>query len=253
MKSPHNRNPTMTKESNEPQSPHRVVSHEEWVRARTTHLAQEKELTRLRDELSAARRALPWEEVTKSYTFEGPRGKQTLAEIFDSASQLIVYHFMFAPDWDAGCKSCSFWADNFNGIPIHLKHRDVAFAAISRAPFPKIQAYAKRMGWSFPWYSSHGNDFNFDHYVSFTPDQQTGEAYYNYERRKVPTSDLVGISVFCKDAKGGIFHTYSTYSRGVDMMNGAYHYLDLTPKGRNESNQGPNPQAWVRRHDEYDL
>jgi len=231
---------------------HPVVSHDQWLKARQTLLEREKEFNRQRDELSAARRALPWEEVTKNYIFDGPKGKQTLAELFDGRSQLIVYHFMFAPDWEAGCKSCSFWADNFNGIPVHLKHRDVNFVAISRAPYSKIQAYAQRMGWSFPWYSSHGNAFNFDLHVSFTPEEQAaGEAYYNYERRKIPTSDLVGISVFYQDERGKVFHTYSAYARGVDMMNGAYHYLDLTPKGRDEANQS-HPQAWVRRHDEYD-
>lgn len=231
---------------------HKVLSHEEWLDARKALLKREKEFNRLRDELSAARRALPWEAVTKNYVFEGPHGSQNLSELFAGRSQLIVYHFMFAPDWDAGCKSCSFWADNFNGIPVHLQHRDVTFMAISRAPFAKLQAYAKRMGWSFPWYSSSSNDFNFDYYASFTSEQQAaGEALYNYEQRKIPTSDLVGISVFYKDARGKIFHTYSTYSRGVDMMNGAYHYLDLTPKGRDEADQGTNPQVWVRRHDEY--
>ena len=161
---------------------------------------------------------------------------------------------MFAPDWDAGCKSCSFWADNFNGIPVHLKHRDVTFIAVSRAPSSKLHAYAARMKWSFPWYSSYGNDFNFDYFVSFTPEQQAArKAYYNYAERDIPTSDLVGISVFYRDEGDNVFHTYSTYSRGVDMLNGAYHYLDLTPKGRDEANQGPNPQIWVRRHDEYDL
>jgi predicted dithiol-disulfide oxidoreductase (DUF899 family) len=229
-----------------------VLSHEEWLDARKALLKREKEFNKLRDELSAARRALPWEVVTKNYVFDGSKGKQNLSELFAGRSQLIVYHFMFAPDWDAGCKSCSFWADNFNGIPVHLQRRDVTFIAISRAPLAKLQAYAKRMGWSFPWYSSFGNDFNFDYYASFTPEQQAaGEAFYNYEQRKIPTSDLVGISVFYKDARGKIFHTYSAYSRGVDMLNGAYHYLDVTPKGRDEADQGPNPQAWVRRHDEY--
>jgi predicted dithiol-disulfide oxidoreductase (DUF899 family) len=246
--------PTMMKTSKPTQGSHPIVSHEEWLQARAAHLSQEKEFTRRRDELTVARRALPWERVTKNYVFDGPLGKKTLCELFDDRSQLIVYHFMFAPDWDAGCKSCSFWADTFNGIPVHLKHRDVTFIAISRAPFLKLQAYAARMKWNFPWYSSYGNDFNFDYFVSFTPEQQAvRKAYYNYAEREIPTSDLVGISVFYRDDGNDVFHTYSTYSRGVDMLNGAYHYLDLTPKGRDEENQGPNPQAWVRRHDEYDL
>jgi predicted dithiol-disulfide oxidoreductase (DUF899 family) len=231
---------------------HAVVSHADWLTARRQLLQKEKEFTRLRDELSAARRRLPWEQVTQSYVFEGDAGQCSLADLFDGCSQLIVYHFMFAPEWEAGCKSCSFWADNFNGIPVHLRHRDVSFVAISRAPLAKLRAYARRLGWSFPWYSSYGSSFNFDLHVSFTPEEQrAGEAYYNYERRRIPTSDLVGISVFCRDQRGQIFHTYSTYARGVDMMNGAYHYLDLTPKGRDEAAQPGHPQAWVRRHDEY--
>ncbi|HUO94639.1 MAG TPA: thioredoxin family protein [Steroidobacteraceae bacterium] len=231
---------------------HPVVAHAEWLAARREFLRKEKEFTRRRDELSAARRALPWEEVTKPYVFDGASGRRTLAELFDGCSQLIVYHFMFAPDWEAGCKSCSFWADSFNGIPLHLRHRDVSLVAISRAPLAKLQAYAKRMGWSFPWYSSQGSTFNFDLNVSFTPEEQAaGEAFYNYEKRRIPTSDLVGISVFARDDAGKVFHTYSAYARGVDMMNGAYHYLDLTPKGRDEDTQPGNPQAWVRRHDEY--
>jgi predicted dithiol-disulfide oxidoreductase (DUF899 family) len=233
---------------------HRVVSSDEWLKARQELLAKEKEFNRMRDQLSEQRRALPWERVEKPYVFEGPSGRETLKDLFAGSSQLIVYHFMFDADWDAGCKSCSFWADNFNGIDIHLKHRDTAFVAVSRAPYAKLAAYHKRMGWSFRWVSSFGNDFNYDYYVSFTPAQVAGtaEAYYNYARAKsVWGPDAVGISVFSKSDKGEVFHTYSCYSRGVDMMNGAYHYLDLTPKGRDETSQGSNPQAWVRRHDEY--
>jgi predicted dithiol-disulfide oxidoreductase (DUF899 family) len=228
-----------------------VVSRENWLSARTAFLAKEKEFTRLRDELSRERRELPWEVVDKKYVFEGSNGKQSLPELFEGRNQLIVYHFMFDPSWEEGCKSCSFWADNFNGIDIHLKHRDTSFLAISRAPYEKLQAYKKRMGWSFKWVSSFGSDFNYDYNVSFTPEQVAGEAYHNYEKTKPSGPEIVGISVFCKDEGGGVFHTYSCYSRGVDMLNGAYHYLDLTPKGRNEGDQGPNPQAWVRRHDEY--
>jgi predicted dithiol-disulfide oxidoreductase (DUF899 family) len=231
---------------------HKIVSHDEWLAARKQLLAKEKEFTRLRDELSKERRELPWERVEKNYVFDGPGGKETLAQLFEGRSQLVVYHFMFDPDWDAGCPHCSFWADNFNGIPVHLKHRDVTMVAISRAPQAKLEAYHKRMGWSFKWLSSFGSDFNYDYYVSFTPEEVAKEqAYYNYrlnERQKALES--VGISVFHKDADGTVFHTYSCYSRGVDMLNGAYHYLDLVPKGRDEAGQS-NPQFWVRRHDEY--
>ena len=231
---------------------HRVVSHEEWLDARKDFLAEEKEFTRARDRLSAKRRALPWERVENSYVFEGSDGKQTLSDVFSGKSQLIAYHFMFDTDWDEGCKSCSFWADNFNGIDVHLAHRDVSFVAISRAPFAKLQSYRKRMGWSFKWLSSYGSDFNHDYFVSFTPEEMAaGTGLYNYTRGKPPVSEMVGISVFAKDEKSEIFHTYSAYSRGVDMMNGAYHYLDLTPKGRDEDALAFT-QAWVRRHDEYE-
>lgn len=230
---------------------HEIVPHDQWIAARLDLLKKEKELTRLRDELSRERRALPWEKVEKHYEFDSPAGKKTLAELFDGRSQLLVYHFMFDPDWEEGCKSCSFWADNFNGIPIHLNHRDVTFAAVSRAPLAKLDAYKKRMGWSFPWVSSHGSDFNFDYQVSFTPEQiAAGEATYNY--RVVPNtmSELVGISVFYKNNDGEVFHTYSCYSRGVDMLNGAYHYLDLVPKGRDEDDFAFSME-WLRRHDQY--
>ena len=229
---------------------HRVVSHEEWLSARTAFLAKEKEFTRLRDEVSRQRRELPWEVVTKDYSFEGPAGKQTLAELFDGRSQLIVYHFMFEPSWDAGCKHCSFWADNFDRIIVHLNHRDVTMVAISRAPYPKLAAYRQRMGWSFNWLSSFGSDFNFDFGVSFTTEQmEKNEASYNYRIGNPGHSEREGASVFYKDANGQMFHTYSAYARGIDMLNAAYHYIDLTPKGRDE---GDTPQRWVRRHDEYE-
>jgi predicted dithiol-disulfide oxidoreductase (DUF899 family) len=231
---------------------HVVVSSAEWIEAREQLLIKEKEFTRLRDQLSRQRRDLPWEAVITDYVFVGPNGKQTLSELFEGTSQLIVYHFMFDPDWDAGCKSCSFWADNFNGIDIHLRHRDISFLAVSRAPWTKLEAYKKRMGWSFKWVSSFGTEFNYDYGASFTPEQvANGNAYYNYTRQKPVGSEVVGISVFYREADGSLFHTYSCYSRGVDMMNGAYHYVDLTPKGRDEADQKPHPQAWVRRHDEY--
>jgi predicted dithiol-disulfide oxidoreductase (DUF899 family) len=232
---------------------HPIVSHQAWIEARTELLAKEKEFTRLRDELSALRRQLPWERVEKTYVLDGPKGKEALAELFAGKSQLIVYHFMFAPDWEAGCKSCSFWADNFNGMDVHLRRRDISFVAVSRAPLAKLEAYKKRMGWSFKWLSSGNTDFNFDLGVSFTPEQMAkGSGYWNYRTQKPFETDTVGISVFYNDRAGQIFHTYSCYQRGVDMMNGAYHYMDLTPKGRDEADQKPHAQAWVRRHDEYE-
>ena len=230
---------------------HNIVSHDQWLEARKALLSKEKAFTRARDALSRERRELPWERVQKDYVFEGAAGRETLAQLFGSRSQLVVYHFMFDPGWEAGCKSCSFWADNFNGIDVHLAHRDTTLLAVSRAPYAKLAAYWTRMGWSFKWVSSFGSDFNFDYGVSFTPEQVAkGEATQNYGSSKAPGSETVGISVFLKDEGNAIFHTYSCYSRGVDMLNGAYHYLDLTPKGRDEPAQG-NPQAWVRRHDEY--
>ncbi len=228
---------------------YKIVSHDQWIEARKQLLAKEKEFTRARDALSRQRRDLPWERVEKNYLFEGSNGRETLADLFAGKSQLIVYHFMFDPSWDAGCKSCSFWADNFDGIDVHLAHRDVSFVAISRAPYVKLSAYKKRMGWRFEWLSSFGNEFNHDYYVSFTADEVAkGGATINYAMGKPFGPETVGISVFCKDANGSVFHTYSCYSRGVDMMNGAYNYLDLTPKGRDENGRN---QFWVRRHDEY--
>jgi predicted dithiol-disulfide oxidoreductase (DUF899 family) len=229
---------------------HRVVGHDEWIAARKKLLVEEKEFTRLRDALSQKRRELPWERVEKNYVFEGAGGKRSLADLFGGKSQLIIYHFMFSPEWDAGCKSCSFWADNFNGIDIHLAHRDTAFVAISRAPLVKLEAYKKRMGWTFEWLSSAGSDFNYDFGASFTPEQvKSGRAGYNYSDQKPWGEDVVGISVFYREKDGSLYHTYSTYSRGVDLVNGAYNYIDLTPKGRDE---GGRTQFWVRRHDEYE-
>jgi predicted dithiol-disulfide oxidoreductase (DUF899 family) len=231
---------------------HPVVSPFDWLTARTELLAKEKEFTKLRDQLSQQRRALPWERVEKDYFFEGPNGQESLADLFAGKSQLIVYHFMFDPDWEAACKSCSFWADNFNGIDIHLKHRDISFLAISRAPFSKLDAYKKRMGWSFRLVSSFGSDFNYDYHASFTPEEiANGNAFFNYKWQEPYDGETVGISVFYQKPGGAIFHTYSTFARGVDMVNGAYQYIDLTPKGRDEEPEG-NPQSWVRRHDEYE-
>jgi predicted dithiol-disulfide oxidoreductase (DUF899 family) len=227
---------------------HSVVGHEEWVDARKALLAKEKEFTRARDELSRQRRELPWERVEKEYVFDGAEGRKTLAELFDGRSQLVVYHFMFDPDWDEGCKSCSFWADNFDRNVIHLKARDVTMVAVSRAPYEKLAAYEKRMGWSFDWYSSGESDFNFDLGVSFRPEDQERRVY-NYGSLPPLGADREGMSVFYKDDRGSVFHTYSSYARGIDLLNTAYNYLDLVPKGRDE--ERPHTQAWVRRHDEY--
>src|SRR3984893_2148675 len=232
---------------------HRVVSRNQWIEERKALLAREKEFTQLRDQLSHARRDLPWVRVDKDkdYVFDGAGGKQTLAELFAGRQQLIVYHLMFDPSWEEACSRCSFWADNFNGVLIHLNQRDVSLVAISRAPFAKLAAFQKRMGWSFNWVSSFANDFNHDYHVSFAPEQLAqGEVIYNYRLVKNSMSERPGISVFYKDAGGTIFHTYSCYARGLDMLNVAYHYLDLTPKGRDEE-ELPFPMEWVRYHDAY--
>ena len=229
--------------------PHAIVSQDEWLAARKALLAKEKEFSKARDQLSAARRALPWVKVDKTYAFDGPNGKQTLGDLFDGRSQLIVYHFMFGLDWQAGCPHCSHWADNFNGIIVHLNQRDVTMVAVSRAPFAKLDAYRKRMGWTFKWVSSLESDFNFDFNVSFTPAEVTAKnALYNFTRQNPEVSEREGVSVFFKDERGDIFRTYSTYARGIDMLSVDYNYLDLVPKGRDEDDRGP---FWVRRHDEY--
>ena len=228
-----------------------MVSNREWVEARKKLLVREKEFARQREEVAQQRRALPWKAVTKEYVFDGPDGAVTLADLFDGRGQLVVYHFMFDPSWDEGCLHCSYWADNFEGAPVHLKARDVTLAAVSRAPFAKIAAYKRRMGWSFPWVSSSGTDFNYDFGVSFTPEARAdGTAVYNYASGDPGFEEREGISVFAKNEAGDIFHTYSTYARGIDMVNGTYQFLDLVPKGRGEP-KGEN-QFWVRRHDEYD-
>jgi predicted dithiol-disulfide oxidoreductase (DUF899 family) len=228
---------------------HAIADHETWLAARGELLEKEKQFTRARDALSEARRALPWERVDKTYTFEGSNGQRTLGELFEGRSQLIVYHFMFAPEWEHGCKSCSFWADNFNGVVPHLNERDVSFVAISRAPREKLVAQQRRLGWSFEWLSSGSSDFNYDFQASFRSAQlETGTVQYNYRPLTTKRTDLVGISVFYRDTDGAIYHTYSCYSRGVDMLNTAYHYLDLVPKGRDE---GEQPQSWVKLRDEY--
>jgi predicted dithiol-disulfide oxidoreductase (DUF899 family) len=231
---------------------HRIVGHSEWREARRVLLEQEKAFTRARDELSRTRRELPWERVEKHYVFDGPRGEESLAELFEGRSQLIVYHFMFGPEAEVGCKSCAFWADNFDGIVQHLKQRDVTLVAVSRAPLAKLRSMQERLGWSFKWLSSGRTDFNFDYDVSFSADARAaGTLRYNYAPTETKSSDLVGVSVFYRDASGGIFHTYSCYARGVDMLNTAYHYLDLTPKGRDEDGL-PYTMAWVKLRDQYD-
>jgi predicted dithiol-disulfide oxidoreductase (DUF899 family) len=230
---------------------HRIVTPEEWLAARQTLLAKEKAFTKLRDQLSQARRDLPWEKVTKAYVFDGPAGQETLAQLFAGRSQLVVYHFMFGPDWEVGCKSCSFWADNFERNVVHLAARDVTLIAVSRAPFAKLDAFRKRLGWTFKWVSSGGSDFNFDYHVSFTADAlEKGDTYYNYAWSKSAASERPGISVFFREGDA-VFHTYSCYERGVDMMNAAYHYLDLVPRGRDEADRSSGPQGWVRHRDNY--
>jgi len=230
---------------------HQIVNRAEWTAARQQLLTAEKEFTRLRDELNRRRRELPWEPVDKSYVFEGESGKESLADLFDGRRQLVVYHFMYAPDWDIGCRGCSFWADNFNGIIPHLNARDVSFVAVSRAPLAKLHAQARRLGWTFKWVSSAGSDFNYDYQVSFTPETLAdGEAVYNYARQKIGSSDMPGVSVFLKDADGRIYHTYSSYARGLDMLNTAYHYLDLVPKGRDEDGFAFSME-WLRHRDGY--
>jgi predicted dithiol-disulfide oxidoreductase (DUF899 family) len=227
-----------------------IVSETDWLIARKDLLMREKEFTRQRDALSAARRALPMVKVEKEYVFDGPKGKETLADLFDGRSQLIVYHFMLGPGWEEGCKSCSYLADHFDGANWHLPHRDVSLVVISRAPLAELEAYQKRMGWRFKWVSSHPNDFNFDYHVSFTKeDEKKSEVYYNYRMDEFISDELPGLTVFYKDESGDVFHTYSTYARGLDTLVGTYNFLDFVPKGRDE-----NPDStmdWVRRHDQY--
>jgi predicted dithiol-disulfide oxidoreductase (DUF899 family) len=228
---------------------HRIVSRDDWLVARKAHLVREKELTHLRDQVSAERRELPWVKVDKDYVFDGPAGKQSLTQLFAKNSQLIIYHFMFGPDWTQGCPSCSFLADHIDGADQHLKHHDVSIVVVSRAPWPKIADFKKRMGWKFAWVSSYGSDFNFDYHVSFTDADKAGDkAYYNFEWGPYQLDELPGVSVFFKAEDGSIYHTYSTYARGGDILLGAYNYLDLTPKGRNED----DTMDWIRHHDSYE-
>lgn len=229
-----------------------VVSHQEWTDARRELLRREKEFTRLRDEIVEARQALPWERVETEYIFDGPNGPESLSDLFGEASQLIVYHFMFGPDWDEGCISCSFLADHFNPITIHIEQRDTAFAAISRAPLDVLDSYRQRMGWGFRWLSSNANSFNFDYGVSFSDDEvEASRREYNYTlQSQFDGGEAPGLSVFYKDDTGDIFHTYSTYARGLEDFIGTYRFLDVLPKGRDEADL-PWGMAWVRRHDQY--
>jgi predicted dithiol-disulfide oxidoreductase (DUF899 family) len=230
-------------------SNHPVVSHDEWLAARRALLAKEKAFTLHCDEMSQLQRSLPWERVTKEYIFDGARGRQTLVDLFDGRSQLIVYHFMFHPDDAAGCPHCSLRADGFAGIGVHLAQRDVTMVVVSRAPVDKLDAYRTRMGWTFPWVSSGGSDFNFDYQASFTPEEMAAKrAFYNYTLRDPLAPEREGHSIFYKDQGGAVFHTYSCYDRGNDKLNLHYHYLDLVPRGRDEHGRGPH---WVRRKDEY--
>jgi len=227
---------------------HPVVSHEEWLAARRALLQKEKEFTRQSDEMSRLVRELPWEAVTKDYRFEDAGGTRSLAELFEGRSQLVIYHFMFHPDDKAGCPHCSLRADGFDRIGVHLQQRDVSFVVVSRAPYPKLEEYRRRMGWSFRWISSGGSDFNYDYQASFTPEEMAAKrALYNYTVRDPLAREREGHSIFYRDERG-IFHTYSCYDRGNDKLNIHYHYLDLVPKGRDEGGRGP---YWVRRRDEY--
>lgn len=230
---------------------HTVVSSEEWLQARRELLAREKEFTRLRDEISRLRRELPWEKVDKEYVFEGPGGKETLGDLFDGRGQLIVYHFMFDPEWTEGCKSCSLLADHYDPSIVHLRQRDVSMVTVSRAPLETLEAFRKRMDWKFKWVSSHGNDFNWDYHVSFKREDLESGVCYNYGTQSFPVAEAPGISVFYKDADGTIYHTYSSFARGLDIFLTVYNFLDIVPKGRDEESLTYGME-WVRHHDRYD-
>ena len=232
-------------------SKHKVVSKKEWLAARKALLVKEKKFTHLREQLAQQRRRLPWVKVEKEYVFEGPKGRETFSDLFDGKSQLVVYHFMFGPDWGEGCSHCSFWADHYDGMGVHLNQRDVSFVVVSRAPLAEILPFKKRMGWGFKWVSSFPNDFNYDFHVAFRPEEiNKGSVFYNYKNVDLgDMTDREGVSVFYKDKKGDLFHTYSTFARGIDMVNTTYQFLDLVPKGRDENPE--EPQDWVRYHDRY--
>lgn len=242
-------NSTMTETST---TQHSIVPRDQWLAERKTLLAQEKELTRLRDQVARERRALPWVQIEKNYVFDTPQGKRSLAELFEGRRQLMVQHFMFGPGWEQGCPSCSYMADHTAGMQVHLEHRDVTFVAVSRATLPEIERFRRRMGWQFAWVSSNGGDFNYDFHVSFRPqDRVDGTVNYNYGMTEFPAEEAPGISLFYKDGEGRVFHTYSTYGRGVEVMMGTYNMLDLTPKGRDE-HDGFYKMDWVRHHDRYE-
>jgi len=231
---------------------HKIVSQSEWLEARKAHLAAEKEFTRARDELSRQRRELPWVKVEKNYAFDGPNDKETLVELFGKRNQLMIYHFMLGPGWEQGCPSCSYLADHFDGAAIHLAQRDVTFLIVSRAPLAQIEKFKNRMGWRFKWVSSYGSDFNYDYHVSFTDAaKRSGDTYYNYKTQSFPSDEAPGLSVFARDQRGEVFHTYSAYGRGLDILVGTYNMLDLVPKGRDE-NGLKHSMAWVRHHDRYE-
>lgn len=231
---------------------HRIVSKDEWIAERKKLLQREKEVTHLRDEVARERRALPWVRIEKRYVFDTPEGPRTLAELFEGRSQLLVQHFMFGPGWEQGCPSCSYMADHTDGMNVHLAHRDITFVAISRATLPEIERFRRRMGWQFKWVSSNDTDFNYDFNVSFTPEQRAkGEIYYNFGMQPLQSEEMPGISAFYRDDAGEVFHTYSTYGRGVEVMMGAYRMMDLMPKGRSERDV-PHKMEWVRHHDRYD-
>jgi predicted dithiol-disulfide oxidoreductase (DUF899 family) len=236
----------------EPKMDHKVVSRAEWLAARRALLEKEKAWTRQRDELSAERRALPWVRIDNEYVFAGPDGKQTLSDLFAGRSQLVVKHFMFGPGWTNPCVGCSFESDHIDGIVVHLEHHDVSYVAVSRAPYPEIAAVKQRMGWHFRWVSSHGSDFNYDFNASFTPEQiASGRATYNYRDGAQPMEEMSGRSIFYKDEAGAVFHTYSSFARGGEVVLSSYALLDMTPKGRDETING-NLTDWVRLHDCYD-
>jgi predicted dithiol-disulfide oxidoreductase (DUF899 family) len=229
-----------------------IVTRDQWITRRTALLACEKELTRLRDQVAAERRALPWVRVDRRYEFDTPEGRRALAELFEGRRQLLVQHFMLGPGWEAGCPGCSFMADHIEGAAVHLAQRDLTLLVVSRAPLAEIERFRQRMGWRFRWVSSCGTDFNHDFGVSFTPEEMArGEVDYNYTRQPFPSEEAPGISVFFKDGAGEVFHTYSTYGRGVELMMGAYDFLDITPLGRQEEGLA-HPMAWVRHHDRYE-
>jgi predicted dithiol-disulfide oxidoreductase (DUF899 family) len=233
---------------------HPVVSHDEWVKARVKFLQEEKNFTKLRDELNERRRELPWEKVDKAYSFDGPDGAETLPALFGGMGQLIVWHFMFGSDWKEGCSHCSCWADTFNAVAVHLRARDTTMAAVSMAPLKNIEAFKKRMGWTFKWVSAENTDFNYDFQASARPEElKAGKVLYNYREIKPFSDQMHGCSAFIRDDKGDMYHTYSTYARGVEALNGAFHYLDITAKGRDEDWSKGDTSHWIRHHDKYDI